>query len=163
MQRFLQNVRTYRTTRRQTPQNSDLQSVTSVSLYPPCTDETNVFLPNPYLSTLHFDKNDIYDCIQAVHVSSLGWVLAKSVLGVSRIPATSTEKFQRMTLNKRIKLRPWYKVVKQARCQSGIVIFILSQLTLPSDWALKVDVAAQRVNGTSDKAVGKGKKTAIRL
>jgi hypothetical protein len=34
---------------------------------------------------------------------------------------------------------------------------------LLSDWALKADVAAERVNGTSDKAVGKGKKAAIRL
>jgi hypothetical protein len=36
------------------------KTVISVSLYTPCNDETNVFLPNPYPSTLHFDKKDIY-------------------------------------------------------------------------------------------------------
>jgi len=69
---LLQNVGTYHATRSQIPQDSNLQSVISVSLYPPCNDDTNVFLPNPYLSTLHFEKTNIYDCIQAVHVSSLG-------------------------------------------------------------------------------------------
>jgi hypothetical protein len=34
---------------------------------------------------------------------------------------------------------------------------------LLSDWALKADVVAERVNATSDNAVGKGKKAAIRL
>lgn len=76
--RFLHNVGFYHTTRSQIPHDSYVQSVISVSLYAPCIDDTNVFLPNPYLSALHIDKSDVYYCILVVHVSSLGWVTARS-------------------------------------------------------------------------------------